>query len=70
MPKSVTINDGMRVRIGLIEDGTDIHLFLKEFEEGMIERKLIKKTLQFVNELVQDPILKKYLNEFGGHSII
>lgn len=70
LPKRITINDGMHVRISLIEDSTDIHLFLKEFEDGMIEDKLIKKTLQFVNELVQDPILKKYLNEFGGLSII
>lgn len=67
IPKGITINDGMMVKITLKDDISAILLTIKDdFDEADIEFQLIQKVFDFVHEIIDDVTLKKYMLAFGG----
>jgi len=64
IPKGITINDGISRKISL-EDSVSIHLALQNsYYTNTNESEVIKSIFEYVCELIQDPVLEKYINVF------
>lgn len=64
IPKGITINDGISRKISL-QDTVSIHLVLQDsYYANTNESELMKSIFEYVCELIQDPVLEKYINVF------
>jgi hypothetical protein len=64
IPKMITINDGIHIKIDLQVEETKINFIIEELEEGTKEFDFRKKIFTFINELVQDTDLENYSRSF------
>ena len=64
IPEGITINDGIIRKISL-QDTVPIHLVLQDsYYADTNESELMKSIFEYVCELIQDPVLEKYINVF------
>lgn len=68
--RSLTINDGILVKIILSEEDVATKLNFTDFGNGTIEGELMKRIFIFIDELIQDSDLREYMKFLGfkGHS--
>jgi len=65
IPNGITINDGIFRKISLDDDTVAIHLVLKDsYHTESHESELIRTIFEYANQLIQDPLLEKYIWEF------
>ncbi len=63
--KMITISDGRIIKVSLKDDSSEINFKVKgNFDEGTIEFKLIQMIFDFINDIIQDKILKEYTRVF------